>query len=536
MKFPSAERYHEAVQNPAVYFLDADVKARQVQTDVLGLPEVLSGGFAFTYRFTGAGGDIAVRCFHREIPDLLERYKAISAFLSRLKSRFFVEFAFIGRGVRLDGSKLPIVRMQWVEGETLLGYVARRRTDAQALERLRQQLLAFAEEAERSGYAHGDVQHRNFMVTARGELKLVDYDGMYVPALRHLRAADAGHPHFQSPGRTLADFGPRMDRFALAVIDLSMEALQEAPGLFDKFHRGENLILSRDDFVDPAASPVLNAMARIPRLAPRVAAFSDLCGLPVREMPPLHAFRAMQGSGAAFAALHRSPAGAPTYTSPFDVVDGMDYAVACRFVGRPVELVGQVQQIKTDPARSCVLLRFGARYAATPAVVVPLDAFLDWEAKGEIGQRPWISAIGVLQTHRSGRHSSVQLLVKEISDIELLSGKDEAAFRLGRTSRPAFVSPSPEPAPPRPANPAGSGAPDARWIRPQGAGGGMPSWLAGNTADAGMAPRVARSSRPSSVQGPPRVQPPRQRLAPAAGGAQPFSGRIGAWLRRLLHL
>ena len=544
MKFPSADRYNEAVQNPAVYFLDSDIRRRHVQTDALGLPEVLSGGFAFTYRFAGTDGDIAVRCFHREIPELLERYKAIGAFLARLHSRFFVDFAFVGRGVRLDGSKLPIVRMQWVEGETLLGYVARRRADAHALGRLREQILAFAEEGERSGYAHGDVQHRNFMVTPRGELKLVDYDGMYVPALRHLRAADSGHPHFQPPARTAADFGPRMDRFPLAVLDLSMEALQEAPGLFDKFHRGENLILSRDDFVDPTNSPALAAMARIPRLAPRVAAFSDLCGLPVREMVPLREFRAMSGSAAVVASFHRSPTGPQTYTSPFDVVDGMDYAAACRFVGRPVELVGRVGQVKTDPARACVLLRFGARYAGTPAVLVPLDAFLDWEGKDEIGSRPWISAIGVLQTHRSGRHSSVQLLVKETSDIEVLTGREEAEFRLGRASRAAPASPAPKaavPPAPQPVTPpppsGGSGAAGHHWIRPQGAASGVPSWLAGGAPSgrvAGRAAPVARGPWPISQQGQARVQPTRHSPSPASSGAQPISSRLRAWIRRLL--
>ena len=531
MKFPSADRYQEAVQNPAVYFLDPDIRCRHVQSDALGLPEVLSGGFAFTYRFGGAGGDIAVRCFHREIPDLLQRYKAISAFLARLRSRFFVEFAFVGRGIRLDGNKLPLVRMQWVEGETLLGYLARRRADAQALGRLREQVLAFAEESESSGYAHGDIQHRNFMVTPAGELKLVDYDGMYVPALRHLRAADDGHPHFQPPARTAADFGPRMDRFPLAVIDLSIEALQEAPGLFDKFHRGENLLLSRGDFLDPGRSTALNAMARLPRLAPRVAAFSDLCGLPVRDMPSLRAFRetvAPPPASAAASAGRRTQAGAQVYASPFDVVDGMDYAAALGFVGRPVELVGRVMQIKSEPAKGCVVLRFGTRYAETPAVVVPLDVVSGWTAEDGISGRPWISAIGVLQSHRSGRHSSVQLLVKESSDIEVLSGQEEAEFRLGRSARAA---PSPGPAPlfaPAPAPAAESPSAAGRWIRPQGANAGVPSWLAAGPASA---PRAGKGAAPAARQGQKRARP-----VPAPVSTPPLAGRLRAWIRRLLDL
>ena len=37
---------------------------------------------------------------------------------------------------------------------------------------------------ERHGIAHGDLQHGNLLVAADGTFRLVDYDGMYVPALR----------------------------------------------------------------------------------------------------------------------------------------------------------------------------------------------------------------------------------------------------------------------------------------------------------------------------------------------------------------
>jgi hypothetical protein len=523
MRYPSADRYNEAVQNPSVYFSDTEVKRRQVQTDALGLPEVLSGGFAFTYRFRGSGSDIAVRCFHREIPELFERYRAIASFLAAARSEFFVDFSFSEKGIRIDGIDLPVVRMHWIEGETLLGYIARRRSDPAALDRIRDQLLAFAEESERRGFAHGDVQHRNLLVTPNGSLKLVDYDGMYVPALKHLKAADGGHPHFQPPSRSMHDFGPRMDRFPLAVIDFSLEALRELPKLFDQFHRGENLILSRDDFVNPSASPVLNAIARMPRMAPRVAAFSDVCRLSAREAPALREFRAGAVGGASVVSPAPAPRRTQTYTSPFDVVDGMDYRAAVRFVGRPVELVGQVLQVKSVPEKGLALLRFGTRYSHTPTVVVPLALFSQWSAAAKIDRNLWITATGVLQTHRSGQYSSVQVLVKEASDIEILAGKDEADFRLGRVMRevakqtaftesPSTFTPpiaassneqsytwtvqwtSTSPTPP--IAPSGD-----RWKKTRGQGSDNPAWMTeGRTNPA--TPPVTRPDPPTPVSSP----------------------------------
>ena len=505
MKFPSADRYNEAVQNPAIYFADPEVKRRRVETDALGLPEVLSGGFAFTYRFTGMGSDVAVRCFHREIPELFERYRSISTFLASLRSRFFVDFAFTERGVLLDGGHLPVVRMRWVEGETLLGYIARRRAEPAVLEYLRHQLLTFAEESETRAYAHGDVQHRNLMVTTDGELKLVDYDGMYVPALRHLKAADAGHPHFQPPSRSATDFGPRMDRFPLAVVDLSLEAIARLPALFDQYHRGENLILSRSDFLNPAASPVLKAMARVPELMPRVAAFSDICSLRASEMPSLRNFR-LGPSSILVASPHRRSAGGAgrqIYTSPFDVVDGMDYARAATFVGRPVEMIGQVLTFLAPAGKNLLVLRFGERYNRVPSVAMPRSVFEAWPGSRSVNNRPWISVTGVLQTHRRGKYATVQVLVKEGSDVELLVNEDEAKYRLGRIMRlapvPALQPAAPVPSPPgRGTTLSGqSGSESDRWKITRDSVGGAPGWMQGTRTPGGSVEQLQTAGAPT---------------------------------------
>ncbi len=275
------------------------------------------------------------------------------------------------------------------------------------------------------------------MVTNSGVLKLVDYNAMFVPALKHLRAADAGHPHFQLPHRTANDYGPRMDRFPLAVIDLSLEALLAEPALFDQYHRGENLILSRSDFVDPGASPALNHMAHISTLVPRVAMFSDICRLQANEIPSLREFQRISRPTASRQTPTSSAAAShsQSYTSPYKVVDGMRYNEAIQRLGQQVELIGCIQQIKYLLDRDLVLLRFGERYSATPTIVMPLAVY---------GQLPnpnslnfaWVSATGVLQKHRSGKFETIQLLVKELSDIEVLANYDEAQFRLGRLGRP----------------------------------------------------------------------------------------------------
>jgi hypothetical protein len=57
-----------------------------------------------------------------------------------------------------------------------------------------------------AGVAHGDLQHGNVLLvpatdTDRLSLKLVDYDGMFVPALTGAQTGEVGHPAYQHPQR-----------------------------------------------------------------------------------------------------------------------------------------------------------------------------------------------------------------------------------------------------------------------------------------------------------------------------------------------
>jgi hypothetical protein len=91
-----------------------------VATTPLGLPLALSGGFALTYTVQVGRRKLAVRCFHKEVPDAQNRYAKISAKLRSLSSSgYFVSFDFQQQGIRIKGATYPIVKMEWAEGQTL---------------------------------------------------------------------------------------------------------------------------------------------------------------------------------------------------------------------------------------------------------------------------------------------------------------------------------------------------------------------------------------------------------------------------------
>ncbi|MET8142124.1 hypothetical protein ABZU32_17595 [Sphaerisporangium sp. NPDC005288] len=237
-------------------------------------------------------------------------------------------FDYQPSGIMVGGQRFPILRMEWVEAISLIRWIEDHLGDQAALLELARRFAELAADLHRAGIAHGDLQHGNLLVATDGALKLVDYDGMYVPALAGLPATERGHRHYQSPHRTGAEFGPELDRFSVWLIYLSLITVALDPTLWQVLHEqdGEHLLLTDEDFANVTASARVTALVGhqaldIKRLATYV---TDLASRPLPALPPL---TPLPGVGLPSAAgAHTSPhaiapspaatsAGLPTWMS-----------------------------------------------------------------------------------------------------------------------------------------------------------------------------------------------------------------------------
>ena len=175
-----------------------------------------------------------------------------------------VGFTYHAQGIRIKGQWFPIVRMEWVEGTTLHTYVGQHVSEADRLRGLALRWRDLMAHLKANHIAHADLQHGNVLVTGAGELRLVDYDGMFVPDLAGQPSRELGHPNYQHPQRAGADYDERLDNFAALVIYLSLVALSYDPALWAQFHTGENLIFSESDFKAPQKSPVFERLYHSP--------------------------------------------------------------------------------------------------------------------------------------------------------------------------------------------------------------------------------------------------------------------------------
>ena len=227
MSWPTPQDFQEAMQNPRITLADPELQTGQAETDKLGLPRPISGGFASVYKVICPSRTWGVRCFLKECLDRQQRYAAISKQLEASRFTFATNFKFLPQGIRVSGNWYPIMKMEWVQGERLDRFVASNRNSPQKLLSLGRDIVEIARVLNGAGVDHGDLQHGNILVV-NGKPKLIDYDGMYVPALQGWIKLEDGHPNYQLP-REDSDFGPNLDNFSVWVIYLSLWALISAP-------------------------------------------------------------------------------------------------------------------------------------------------------------------------------------------------------------------------------------------------------------------------------------------------------------------
>jgi hypothetical protein len=266
--WPDLTEYHEAVQHPQKAFADPGLKAVTLELDRFGMPKPATGGNAVVYKASEAGGFLsfrktwAIRCFLRPISDHAERYEAISRHLGRVRLPYDVNFQFLKQGIQIRSKWFPIVKMQWANGELLHNHVEKHLRYPASLAALRAKWVTLVRHLEAAQVAHGDLQHGNILVRG-GSIQLVDYDGMWVPALRGRNATETGHRAYQHPERSEQHYGQEIDRFSALVIYLSLAALERDVSLWERFHTGDNLIFVREDFQQSGRSPIWQQLRRI---------------------------------------------------------------------------------------------------------------------------------------------------------------------------------------------------------------------------------------------------------------------------------
>ncbi len=293
ISWPSPQDYQEAIQAPLLNVDDQELQSGVVEQNALGLPRPRTGFFATVYKMQCGSADWAVRCFLNNIQDQQQRYAELSKFVMSDKLDCTVGFHYIEQGIKVRGTWYPILKMEWVEGETLGEFVEQHVHDFESMRNLALQFEMMMTCLKEAGVAHGDLQHGNIIVSETSPrkdgrsdlaLRLVDYDGMFVPALRGWQSNELGHRNYQHPARNATHFDPSLDNFSAWLIYCSLICLAIDPLLWDELDGGDECLLFRqDDFRDVGNSRAFSIM--LYHQSPVVRECADWLAR-LSEMPP----------------------------------------------------------------------------------------------------------------------------------------------------------------------------------------------------------------------------------------------------------
>jgi len=298
MPWPKATDYNEAVQNLRLSLYDEELRAGEAARTSLGLPMLWSGNFAQVYKIhcPATGNTWALKCFTREVPGLQQRYRTIAAHLDQVRLPFTVDFQYLEQGIRIAGGWFPVLKMRWVEGLTLNQFVEKHLKRPKNLSMLLDLWVKLAARLREAEVTHADLQHGNVLLVPmpRGQLalRLIDYDGMYVPALAASGSGEVGHPAYQHPQRLReGTYNAEVDRFSHLAIYTAIRCLMVRQGdLWQRFNNGDNLLFRESDFRQPNASEVFRTLWGLRNANARalVGRLILACQQPLEQAPLLH--------------------------------------------------------------------------------------------------------------------------------------------------------------------------------------------------------------------------------------------------------
>ena len=267
MQYPLISEYVRAIQDASDNL--GELTHLVPVLDDHGEPYRSSGAFAVVFKMKDeqTGKCYALKCFTEEQEGRAEAYRQIADELEFVDSSYITSVKYLDKEIFVDSSceedEFPVLLMDWIDGETMENYIAENYQDNYAMAMLCYRFCKMAAWLRSQPFAHGDIKPDNIMVRPDGSLTLIDYDGMFVSAMKGQKSPTIGTKDFSHPLRTVDDFDETIDDFALASIALSLKAISMNSKLLDTYGASDRLLFSESDYRTPSSSKAISALQEL---------------------------------------------------------------------------------------------------------------------------------------------------------------------------------------------------------------------------------------------------------------------------------
>lgn len=204
----------------------------------------------------------AIRFFLNDDPEFFKRYQQIEDYLKPLSFSWKVPFTFSGEGYN------PMVKMDWLDSLSFTEFLDLIINDPSQIDKLQSKLISLHGELEGNGIAHGNLnmKHIRFVKHALDyDLKLIDYDTLFIRPFKDEDSFTTGMPGFQHPMRLASDFSETIDRFSFWIFLTALEAFKTNPSLWQNakqngFNKEEQILFTYRDLASPKQSEIFKSL------------------------------------------------------------------------------------------------------------------------------------------------------------------------------------------------------------------------------------------------------------------------------------
>ena len=227
---------------------------------VNGALSFASGGQAVVFKMQDSATNnyYALKCFVKHQQNREHNFSHIDTYIRSLGNNpYFVTYDYLPEELWVKDADFPVLIMPWIEGKTMSLLISEL-CAAEDLDSLSQLACKFDKMALwllSQDMAHGDLKPDNIIVTPSGDLKLIDYDGMYVPSLAGSSSLELGTAEYRHPKRSSGDFNVLLDDFPILVLSLSLHALSIKPSLYNPSQGADTLLIRSEDYKNLLGAP-----------------------------------------------------------------------------------------------------------------------------------------------------------------------------------------------------------------------------------------------------------------------------------------
>ena len=265
MNYPLISEYIEAIKSAEDNFEELSYLRPVLNNG--DMPVMSVGGFSIVFKMEDKrdGKLYAVKCFTKEQEGRAEGYRLIADELEFLSSNYLIQVKYLEKELFVDTkqteeAEFPVLLMDWVEGKTLDEYLHDNSENKYLLELLAYQFCKMASWLLSQPFAHGDLKPDNILIKNNGSIVLVDYDGMYVPAMKGEKAREQGSPGFRHLTRLKGFFDEHIDDFPIALIAMALKAYSISPDLLNEYCNNDAMLFTEKDLAHIHSSKAMRAI------------------------------------------------------------------------------------------------------------------------------------------------------------------------------------------------------------------------------------------------------------------------------------